>query len=73
MGSLANVTLLLRSLTLLARRTTAYLTRLHIRTVAQLSLLVLEVSIVCRIRAGGKVIVRANNIIVGRGYVRVQP
>ena len=72
MGCLADVTLLLRTRALLALGSTTELTCLHVGTVAQLPLLVLEVGIVCRIGAGGKVIVRADDVVVGRGYARVQ-
>ena len=71
MGRLADVPLLLRW-TLLALGTSTELTCLHVGTVAQLPLLVLEVGIVRRIGAGGKVIVRADDVVVGRGYACVQ-
>ena len=71
MGRLADVPLLLRW-TLLALGTSTELTCLHVGTVAQLPLLVLEVGIVRRIGAGGKVIVRTNDVVIGRGYARVQ-
>ena len=72
MCRLADVPLLLRARTLLSCGTSTKLTCLHVGTVAQLPLLVLEVCIVCRIGAGGKVIIRADDIVVGRGHARVQ-
>ena len=72
MGRLADVPLLLRW-TLLSLGTRTELTCLHVGAVAQLPLFVLEVGIVRRIGAGGKVIVRAYDVVIGRGYARVQP
>ena len=74
MGRLADVSLLLRTdrTTLLVCGTTTKLSCLHVGAVAQLPLLVLEVGIVRRIGAGGKVIVRADDVVVGGGYTRVQ-